>query len=135
MGGLAYLHCLQVIAVVTQHSGQLDSSDLRQLLQSEGGWPATILIPEPVSGSEVVELFANDTGQGGADHAAGQRSLSDAGRPQVQIVRRGVELGESLDTVVGHVQSKVIPGPHGGQATELSPPDKNILIDFIEKYS
>ena len=121
---LAYLNCLQIVTVVTQHSGQLDSSDLRQLFQGEGGWPATILIPEPVSVSEVVELFANDTGQGGADHAAGQRPLSDASRPEVQVVRGGVELGKSLDTVVGHVESQVIPCPHGSQATELSPSDK-----------
>ena len=93
----SHLHSLQVVAVVAEDSGQFDASDLRQLLEGEGWRPAAVLIPEPVSVSEVVELFADETGQGGADHTARQRPLRDAGRPQVDIFWRGVHFAESLN--------------------------------------
>ena len=51
----SYLDSLKVVTVVTEHSGQLHSPDLRQLLQGEGGWPASVLIPEPVSMSNQSE--------------------------------------------------------------------------------
>ena len=76
-----------MVAVVADDPRQLHLPDLRQLVAREGGGPAAVLIPEPVSVSEVVELLANQTGEGGADHATGQGSLGDTGGPKVDIFR------------------------------------------------
>ena len=44
-------------------------------------------------GPEVVELFANDAGEGGPHHGAGQGQLADPGRPQVDVLRTLIQLG------------------------------------------
>jgi len=67
------LNSFQIVAVVAEYTRQLDPSDLCQLLQCEGWRPSAILVPESVSVSEVVELLANQTGEGGADHEINPR--------------------------------------------------------------
>ena len=76
---------------------------------------------------EVVELLADDAGEGGSDHGAGQGPLADAGRPQVHVLGVGVELGVALDGVVGHDAQEVLPGVHWVKAAPLPPPGKAIV--------
>ena len=87
---LTNLHAVDVVAVVAYQPGELDLADLVELLQSEGGGPAAVLVPEAVAEPEVVELLADDAGEGGADHGPGQGHLRDAGRPHVDVVNAGV---------------------------------------------
>ena len=97
-----HLNSLQVVAVVAQDPGQLDAPDLGELLQGEGGGPAAVLVPESVPVAEVVELLADQTGEGRPHHAARQRPLRDAGGPQVNVLGRGEDLAESLQVARGY---------------------------------
>ena len=81
------LDVVQIVTGVAQNAGKLGFPDFCQLFQSEAGWPATVLVPEPISQPEVVELFANDAGESGSDHGSGQGSLGDSGAPQINVVR------------------------------------------------
>ena len=100
--GSTHLDSLQVVAVVAQDPGQLDAPDLGELLQGEGGGPAAVLVPESVPVAEVVELLADQTGEGRPHHAARQRPLRDAGGPQVNVLGRGEDLAESLHVARGY---------------------------------
>jgi len=63
-----HLNILKVVRVVAKDAGELDAPDLVELLESEAGRPAAVLVPEPVAVLEVVELLTDDAGEGGADH-------------------------------------------------------------------
>ena len=76
---------------------------------------------------EVVELLADDAGEGGSNHRTGQGSLADPGRPQVHVLGVGVELRVALDGVVGHDAQEVLPGVHGVKAAPLPPPGKAMV--------
>ena len=97
LGQEPYLHSLQTVAVIAEYPGQFDLPDLRQLVPGEGGRPAAVLVPEPVPELDVVEGPAHDTGEGGAHHGPRQRSLGDAGRPEVNISRTLIERPVSLE--------------------------------------
>ena len=92
----ADLDGLQVVAVVADDPRQLHLPDLRQLVAREGGRPAAVLIPEPVSVFEVVEGPAHDAGEGGPHHGARAGHLAHPGGPEIDIVRAGVELAVGL---------------------------------------
>ena len=72
-----YLHGVHFVSIVTYQPGELDLSDLLELLESEAAWPSAILVPEPITETEVVELFANQAGKGRSDHGTGQRNLGN----------------------------------------------------------
>ena len=62
-----YLNILKVVRVVAKDAGELDAPDLVELLESEAGRPAAVLVPESVAQSVVVELLPDDARQGGAN--------------------------------------------------------------------
>ncbi len=99
---MSYLHGVHLVSVVANDPGQLDLPDLVQLLHGEAAGPAAVLVPESVAEPEVVELLADQTGEGGADHGAGQGALGDAGGPQVNVVHvlvgRAVGIGSLKGT-------------------------------------
>jgi len=63
-----HLDRLNVVGVVAENPRKADLSNFRQLFEGEGGGPAAVLVPEAVSGPEVVELAAHDAGKGGTHH-------------------------------------------------------------------
>ena len=101
------LHAVDVVAVVAYQPGELDLADLVELLQSEGGGPAAVLVPEAVAEPEVVELLSDDAGEGGADHGSGQGHLGDAGGPHVDVVHAGVSPAMKV-TKIKSLTSKVM---------------------------
>jgi len=116
-----HLDVLQVVTVVTEYSGQFHLSDLSELFEGEAAGPSSVLVPEPVSVTEVVELFADDAGKGGADHGSGERTLGDASSPEINVFGGGVHLGVGFDGVVGHDADHIIPSLHGGQTAPFPP--------------
>ena len=82
-----YLDGLKTVAVVAEDPGELHLPDLGQLVRAEGGGPAGVLIPEPVTELQVVECSAHHTGECGAHHGPGQRGLSDTSGPEIYVSR------------------------------------------------
>ena len=71
---------------------------------------------------EVMELFADDAGEGRPHHGPGQGQLADARGPEVQVLRAAVELGVGPDRPVAHHGHQVLPGVGGLEATPGPPP-------------
>ena len=69
------LDVVDVVRAVAEDPRQLGLPDFSQLLEGEGGGPSAVLVPEPVAQPEVVELLADDAGEGWAHHGARQRAL------------------------------------------------------------
>ena len=102
------------------HSISLICTISGNLLYGERGRPTRAFVPKSVAEPsekistglpsldnhrdrpEVVELFADDTGEGGSDHGPRQRSLADPGRPQVDVLGTLVHLRVPFHRVVGH---------------------------------
>ena len=70
-----HLDVVDFVGAVAEDPRQLGLPDLGQLLQGETAGPAAVLVPEPVAQPEVVELLADDAGEGWAHHGARQRAL------------------------------------------------------------
>ena len=117
-----HLNILNVVRVVAQNSRQFHSSDLGQLLKGERRRPSAVLVPEPVTVSEVVELLAHNTGEGRSNHGTRKRSFGDTGCPEVDIFRRFVELTVPLHRVVSHHAQHVVPVLHRAEPAPLPPP-------------
>ena len=115
------LNVVQRVGIITENTGQLDLPDFGQLLQGEAGRPATVLVPEPIAQPEVVELFADDAGEGGTDHGAGERLLGHAGAPQVDVVRTGVVLLVSGHGLVAHDAQQLVEPIDLGESAPFSP--------------
>ena len=84
-------------------------------------------------GPEVVELLADDAGEGGSDHGARQRPLADPGGPQVDVLGGLVHLRVALHRVVRHHPQQVLPAPHHTQSTPLSPPEILFKLQKVTK--
>ena len=116
-----HLDGVDVVAVVAQHAGHLDLANFGQLFEGEAAGPSAVFVPEPISATEQVELFAQNAGEGGTDHGARQGLLGDAGRPQVDIVGRFVILDVSVDRFVTHYTKELFESVNAFEAAEFPP--------------
>ena len=87
---------------------------------SEGTGPPGVFVPETVAVAQVLECLAHDAAEDGADHGARDGPLGDAGRPQVDVVGRLVDLRVAFERVVGEGAAQVIPVTGPGQSAELA---------------
>ena len=71
---------------------------------------------------EVMELFADDAGEGGAHHGPGQGQLADTRGPQVHVLGAAVQFGVGADRLVPHHGHQVLPGVGWLEAAPGPPP-------------
>ncbi len=72
-----HLDRFNVVGVVAENPRKADLSNFRQLFEGEGGRPAAVLVPEAISGPEMVKLAAHDAGKGRPHHCAcAQKKIS-----------------------------------------------------------
>ena len=116
------LDAVHLVGVVANDSGKLDLADLGKLLQGEAAGPASVLVPEPIAESKVVELLGHQAAEGWAHHGSGQRLFGDSGGPDVDVLDGGVVLSPSVDGLVVEGAVHVLPALEGLDAAELSPP-------------
>ena len=88
--------------------------------QREGGRPSAVLVPKSVAVAKIFKSFAHDAAKDGADHGADQGPFGDAGRPQINVVRVGVDVGIGLKGLVGKRAGQVVPGIGSAEAAELA---------------
>ena len=116
-----HLDGVDVVAVVAQHAGHLDLANFSQLFEGEAAGPSAVFVPEPISATEQVELFAQNTGEGRTHHGAGQGLLGDAGGPQVDVVGRFVVFHVSMDRFVTHYAKELFESVDAFEAAEFPP--------------
>ena len=105
----SHLHRLNTVGVVTQQPRHSVTSDLLQLLQSEAAWPASILVPEPVSVTEVMVLSSNDAGEGLTQQSSWNRILCNTCTEQLQVFWSVVQPLVGGHSSVGHQTSQLVP--------------------------
>ena len=81
-----------------------------QLTQRERAGLSGIFEPVAVADAQVMERASDDAAEDGPDHASGQWSFGDAGRPQVQVVGRRVHAGKVFERLVAKDTLQVVPG-------------------------
>ena len=70
--------------------------------------------------TQILERFAHDAAENRTDHRAGQRSFGYTGRPQVNVVRRGVRFAIAAQRDVGESAAQVGPAASPRQAAEFA---------------
>ena len=77
----------------------------------------------PVPPPDIVPLPPYDAGEGGPQQPPWYWLLRHPGRPQLQVLGGGVDLGVGLHRDVGEEASQLVPASEGFEATELSVPE------------
>jgi len=101
------LNEVDVVGVVAEDSGQGGLPQLGQLLHGEAARPTTVLIPESISTSDVVELPAYDAGKGGAQQSLRQRNLADPRSEQLHVLRCFIDLAVRLNGSIVHYSMQI----------------------------
>ena len=116
----SHLNSLNTVSVVTEQPRDGITSDLLQLLQSEAAWPSSILVPEPIPMSQVVELSPNDAGEGLTQQTSRNWILSNASTEQFHVVRSVIQSLIGRNCSVGHQASQLVPTCDWLEATEFT---------------
>ena len=116
------LEGLDTVRVIAEQSRHREAPDLLQLLDSEAAGPASVLVPEPVSDPDVVELTANDAGEGRAQETSRHGVLSQAGTEELQVLRGVVEPLVGGHRPVTHQAAQLLPPSDRLQSAELTEP-------------
>ena len=116
----AHLNRLNTVSVVAKQPRYGITSDFLQLFQSKAAWPASILIPEPITMSEVVELSANDAGEGLAQQSSRNGILCNSCTKQLHIVRSVVQPLIGRHRPVGHQTAQLVPAGDWFESTEFT---------------
>ena len=82
--------------------------------------PTAVFVPESIAVAQISERLANDAAKDGTDHTARRRPFRDAGRPQIDVVWGGVDVGVALQRVVGEHPDQVVPVSRGRE-TAVAP--------------
>ena len=94
------LYVAHDVAVLADDLGQRDLPDLRELRLAELGGGVVALVPEPVALLQLLELDADDAGEGGSHQGTLQGSLAQAASEQVNVLDAAVNLEEEIIKIV-----------------------------------
>jgi len=108
------------VAVIAEDFGQSRLSDFLELRFRETNERVRVLVPEAVARLQLVELAADDAGEGGAHQAPQEGPLGHAAGEEVDIVNVVVDSLEGSDQVFRNLSAQVLKRIGPRQIAQLS---------------